>query len=139
MRDERIENEQQVYEIKIKGRLEKRWAGWFENLVFAHHDDGTTTLRGPLADQAALQGVLKNIHSLNLVLISVQPIKGEITMKQSQKTVNLILKAVALGMAAAVIVLGILQATNMETSAIMLGMGLFALALASLQGQRSLQ
>ena len=137
MDDERIENEQQVYEIKIKGHLEERWAGWFENLVFTYHEDGTTTLRGPLKDQAALQGVLKNIHSLNLVLVSVHPIEGEVTMKQSQKTIQLILKAVALGMAAAVVVLGILQATNMETSAIMLGLGLFALALSSLQGQRS--
>jgi hypothetical protein len=137
MRDEWIENEQRIYEIKIKGRLEERWAGWFENLGFSYQDDGTTTLRGPLKDQAALQGVLKNIHSLNLELISVQPIKGEVTMSQSSKTVHLILKAVALGMAAAVVVLGILNATTMETSSIMLGLGLFALALSSLQSQRS--
>jgi hypothetical protein len=60
-----------IWEIKIKGRLEERWREWFEKLVFTHEDDGTTTLSGPLPDQAALFSILLKIRDLNLTLISV--------------------------------------------------------------------
>lgn len=60
-----------IWEIKIKGRLEERWGEWFERLVFTHEDDGTTTLSGPLPDQAALYRILLKIRDLNLSLISV--------------------------------------------------------------------
>ena len=59
------------YEIKIKGRLEKRWAEWFDGLVFTHESDGTTTLSGPLPDQAALHCILLKIRDMNLTLVSV--------------------------------------------------------------------
>ena len=138
MRKERIKKEGIFYEIKVRGHLEKRWADWFENLTFSYEEDGTTTLRGLLEDQSALHGVIKNIRNLNLELISVQPIqnKGEIEMKQYQGTIHMILKAVALGASAAVLVLGILQATTAETSITLLGIGLFALALAALQNSK---
>lgn len=54
-------------------------------------------------------------------------------MKQYQTTITPVLKAVALGMAVASIVLGIMQATSLETNVTLLGIGLFALALVSLQ------
>ncbi len=60
-----------ICEIKIKGRLEKRWADWFEGLNFSHESDGTTTLSGPLPDQAALHSILIKIRDMNLTLISV--------------------------------------------------------------------
>lgn len=71
------ENKEKVffYEITIRGHLEKRWAPWFENLLFSYGADGTTILRGPLADQAALHGVLNSISNLNLQLISIQTIE----------------------------------------------------------------
>lgn len=62
------------YEIKIKGYLEDRWADWFEGFTFTHQDEGTTTLSGPIMDQAALRSVLNHISDLGLSLISVQPI-----------------------------------------------------------------
>lgn len=58
-------------EIKIKGRLEDRWAEWFEGLTFTHGSDGTTTLSGSLPDQAALHSILLKIRDMNLTLISV--------------------------------------------------------------------
>lgn len=58
-------------EIKIKGRLEKRWADWFEGLTFTHENNGTTILSGSLPDQAALHSILLKIRDLNLTLISV--------------------------------------------------------------------
>ena len=54
-------------------------------------------------------------------------------MEQYQGTINLILKAVAVGMSVASIVLGIMNAATVETSVTMLSIGLFALALLSLQ------
>ena len=60
-----------ICEIKIKGRLEERWAEWFEGLIFSYESDGTTTLSGSLPDQASLYSILLKIRDMNLTLISV--------------------------------------------------------------------
>jgi hypothetical protein len=60
------------YAIRIKGHLDQRWADWFAGLTFTHDSDGTTQLEGPLADQAALHGVLNKLRDLALPIISVQ-------------------------------------------------------------------
>ena len=67
-----------VYEIRIKGRLDKRWADWFGGISITHEGDGTTTLQGMITDQAALHGLLNGIRDLGLVLISVQHISPDI-------------------------------------------------------------
>jgi hypothetical protein len=54
-------------------------------------------------------------------------------MKQHGGLVELVLKAVAMGMAVASIVLGVLKVAAVETHVTLLGIGLFALALAALQ------
>jgi len=59
------------YEIRVKGRLNARWAGWFDGLTLTHDSDGTTIIHGPVADQAALHGLLQKIRDLGLPLISV--------------------------------------------------------------------
>ncbi len=61
-----------LYEIRIKGHLDDRWAEWFGDLTFTHESDGTTILDGPLTDQAALLGVLNRIRDLGLAIISVR-------------------------------------------------------------------
>jgi hypothetical protein len=58
-------------EIRLKGHLDARWAGWFEGLTLARENDGTTVLRGPVADQAALHGLLGRVRDLGLPLVSV--------------------------------------------------------------------
>jgi hypothetical protein len=60
-----------VYEIRIKGHLDRRWAEWFEGMVITPEDDGETLLVGPVADQAALHGLLRKVRDLGLPLISV--------------------------------------------------------------------
>lgn len=57
-------------------------------------------------------------------------------MKRVQTLIDLILKAVAVGMAVAVIVLGALNATDVNSLVTLLGIGLFALAVAALQKER---
>jgi hypothetical protein len=59
------------YEIRLQGRLDSRWAAWFDGLAIAHGSDGTTIIHGPVADQAALYGLLQKTRDLGLPLISV--------------------------------------------------------------------
>ncbi len=47
------------YEIRVKGHLDTRWAAWFDALTLTHSSDGTTVIHGPVADQAALHGLLQ--------------------------------------------------------------------------------
>ena len=60
-------------------------------------------------------------------------------MNQNKGTVMLILKAVALGTSVASIVLGVLNVLNPATGVALLGIGLFALALAALQSDNTAQ
>ena len=59
------------YEIRLKGRLDDRWAGWFDGLVISPADNGDTLLAGSVVDQAALHGLLRKVRDLGLPLISV--------------------------------------------------------------------
>jgi hypothetical protein len=65
------------YQIRVKGALPPERADWFGalTLVVERAADGTavTVLSGPVADSAALFGVLNRIRDLGLSLISVNP------------------------------------------------------------------
>jgi hypothetical protein len=54
-------------------------------------------------------------------------------MPTSQPTLSLVLKAISLAMAVATVVLQILGTTGVETGILLLGLGLFALALDALR------
>ena len=59
------------YEIRLKGRLDTRLVAWFDGLCLTHEHDGTTTIHGPVPDQAALHGVLTRVRDIGVPLISV--------------------------------------------------------------------
>jgi hypothetical protein len=59
------------YELRIRGHLDNCWAVWFEGLVLTRESDGTTTLCGPVVDQAALHGLLAKVRDIGATLISV--------------------------------------------------------------------
>src|SRR5262249_12868655 len=59
------------YEIRVQGVLDGRWTAWFEGMQLLG-DGSQTIISGPLADQAALHGVLTRLCDLGLVLISVR-------------------------------------------------------------------
>jgi hypothetical protein len=61
-------------EIRLRGHLEARWATWFDGLAITLDADGTTLLSGPVADQAALHGLLKKVRDVGLPLLSVNSI-----------------------------------------------------------------
>jgi len=63
-----------VYQIRIEGHLNDQWADWFSGLSVSLEEKGDTLLTGPVADQAALFGLLKKIRDLGLPLISIDHI-----------------------------------------------------------------
>lgn len=74
------------YEIRVKGQLDSRWGDRFEGLSFASGSNGTTVLRGTVADQAALHGLLRNIRDLGLPLISVVGASSESSNEPNVET-----------------------------------------------------
>ena len=63
--------ERGLYEIRLKGHLDDRWAEWFEGLTLSREDNGDTVLTGPVVDQAALHGLLRKVRDLAMPLVSV--------------------------------------------------------------------
>ena len=59
------------YRIRVDGRLGARWAGWFDGLCLTDEGDGTTVISGPIADQAALHGLLTKLRDLGITLLSL--------------------------------------------------------------------
>jgi hypothetical protein len=59
------------YEIRLQGQLDQRWSDWFGGLTLTARIDGTTTLTGPVTDQAALHGLLRRVAGLGVTLISL--------------------------------------------------------------------
>jgi hypothetical protein len=68
-------NQHPCYEIRLKGHLEARWTEWFDGLTITLEENGNTLLSGPLADQAALHGILKKVRDLGLTLLSVNSVE----------------------------------------------------------------
>jgi hypothetical protein len=62
------------YELRVEGHLDEHWSTWFGAMALIPEDDGTTTLRGLVADQAALHGLLAKVRDLGVTLISVEVI-----------------------------------------------------------------
>jgi hypothetical protein len=64
-----------TYRIQVRGKLDEGWSDWFRGLTVVSEDanDGSpiTTLVGPVADQAALRGILNRIWDLNLTILDV--------------------------------------------------------------------
>jgi hypothetical protein len=63
-------------QIRVEGHLSQRWADWFEGLSITLEDSGETLLSGPVADQAALHGLLKRVRDLGIPLLSVVCLKA---------------------------------------------------------------
>jgi hypothetical protein len=70
-------SQKRVYHIRIKGHLGADWTDWFDGLPITLHDNGETLLTGPVADQAALHGLLRKVRDLGMVLLSVMCIQQE--------------------------------------------------------------
>jgi hypothetical protein len=66
--------EPELYEIRVRGHLEARWASLFEGLTITLEEGGDTLLTGLVIDQAALHGLLKKVRDIGLSLLSVNQV-----------------------------------------------------------------
>lgn len=72
-----------VYQIRLKGHLNRKWMDWFEGLTIILEEDGNTLLTGPVVDQAALHGLLKKVRDLGMPLLSINPVGSDSRDKKS--------------------------------------------------------
>ena len=68
------------YEIRLQGRLDRRWAARFEGMSLST-DDGCTLLEGHVVDQAALHGLLHQLRDMGLPLVSVTRFDGHVATR----------------------------------------------------------
>ncbi len=74
-----------VYQIRVKGHLGRQWTDWFGSLTITLEDNGNTLMTGPVADQAALHGMLRKVRDLGLPLVSVIHVENASIVKSTAK------------------------------------------------------
>ena len=77
MTDGREFDRQGEYRIRVKGNLDRRWSDWFDGFTITAQANDETLLTGPVADQAALHGLLAKIRDLGLPLLSVRRVEDD--------------------------------------------------------------
>lgn len=70
-------NEPMVYQIRLKGHLRHEWTHWFQGLAITLQENGDTLLTGPVVDQAALFGLLRQVRDLGMPLVSVNRVEAD--------------------------------------------------------------
>ena len=70
----------QRVKIRIRGHIDRNWSDWLGDLSINHAGNGNTFLTGTISDQAALYGLLSQLSSLGLQLISV----SSVSMKKTR-------------------------------------------------------
>ena len=77
-----------VYEIRLQGHLDQHWSAWFDGLAISYESDGSTLLRGPLADEAALHGVLIKVRDLALPLLAMNRMTDDRAELETQAAIK---------------------------------------------------
>lgn len=65
------------YELRIDDHLDEHWSAWFGGLTLTHNSDGSTTLRGPVVDQAELHAIIAKVRDLGVTLLSVRVVDAD--------------------------------------------------------------
>jgi hypothetical protein len=69
-------NSQNCYEIKVYGQLDSSWMGWFGEATVQVEtlpdNSQVTTFSEVVMDQAGLVGLIRRLHGLGVVLISIR-------------------------------------------------------------------
>jgi hypothetical protein len=63
-----------AYEFRVQGHLDDHWSAWLGDLTITRHHDGTSTLTGPVADQAQLHGMLTRLRDIGATLLSLNAV-----------------------------------------------------------------
>lgn len=66
-----------VYQIRIKGQLDRKWIDWFGDVTITLEENGETILTCSVIDQAALHGLLKKVRDLGVPLLSVNRVEPD--------------------------------------------------------------
>jgi len=67
-----------AYEIRVDGHLDDHWSERLGGLAICRNDDGTSTLAGPVADQAQLHGVLTGLRDMGATLLELRAVGGAV-------------------------------------------------------------
>lgn len=68
-------NSQNTYEIRVHGQPDDSWREWFGDTqvkVESLDDSQATTFANVVMDQAGLVGLIRRLHGLGIVLLSVR-------------------------------------------------------------------
>ena len=69
-------NSQNAYEIRIHGQPDDSWREWFGDaqvrVELLDDDSQATTFSNVVMDQAGLVGLIRRLHGLGIVLLSVR-------------------------------------------------------------------
>ena len=68
-----------VYQLRLQGQLGAQWVDWFDGLTITHTANGDTLLTGPVADQAALYGLLRKVRDLGMPLLACIYLATDVT------------------------------------------------------------
>jgi hypothetical protein len=75
-----------VYEITVSGSLDESWSDWFLGMTILTGETNLANriaiLKGPVADQSALRGLLCKLWDMNLTLISIRRLESDITQEE---------------------------------------------------------
>jgi hypothetical protein len=74
-----------VYQVRVEGHLDDRWADWDEGLTVTLDESGDTLLTVPIVDQAALHGLLRKLRDLGVRLVSINTASPGATGSSSRK------------------------------------------------------
>ncbi len=69
-----------VYEIRVQGQLARHWAEWLGAATLAVEAGAggpVTRICAPVADQAALRGLVTKLWDMNLVLLALRRIEAD--------------------------------------------------------------
>ena len=75
MKNGRIFDKPSTYQILINGNLDPHWSDWFDGFTIKPLSKNRTVLIGPVADQAALHGLLNKLRDLGLPLLLVERVE----------------------------------------------------------------
>jgi hypothetical protein len=65
-----------TYEFRVEGHLDDHWSAWLGGFTITRHHDGTSTLAGPVADQAQLHGLLARLRDIGATLLSLTALEA---------------------------------------------------------------
>jgi len=69
-------NSRNRYEIRVYGELDDSWLGWFGeakvHTEISANNSQVTTFSDVVMDQAGLVGLIRRLHGLGIVLISIR-------------------------------------------------------------------